>query len=71
MVPRESVDMDEMGMAHMTNWLDAVRRRDPKGLFCPVEAGYGHSIACIMATDAYWSGKRMVFDPKTRVIQAG
>ena len=70
-VPRESIDMDEMGMAHMTNWLDAVRRRDPKGLFCPVEAGYGHSIACIMATDAYWSGKRMVFDPKTRVIQAG
>ena len=70
-VPRESVDMDEMGMAHMTNWLDAVRRRDPKGLFCPVAAGYGHSIACIMATDAYWSGKRMVFDPKTRVIQAG
>ena len=70
-VPRESVDMDEMGMAHMTNWLDAVRRRDPKGLFCPVEAGYGHSIACIMATDAYWIGKRMVFDPKTRVIQAG
>ena len=70
-VPRESVDMDEMGMVHMTNWLDAVRRRDPKGLFCPVEAGYGHSIACIMATDAYWSGKRMVFDPKTRVIQAG
>ena len=55
----------------MNNWLDAVRRRDPKGLYCPVEAGYGHSIACIMATDAYWSGKRMVFDPKTRVIQAG
>lgn len=70
-VPREAVDMDEMGMAHMNNWLDAVRSRDSKGLYCPVEAGYGHSIACIMATDAYWSGKRMVFDPKTRVIQAG
>ena len=70
-VPRDSVDMDEMGAAHMDNWLDAVRRRDPKGLYCPVEAGYGHSIACIMATDAYWSGKRMVFDPKARVIQAG
>ena len=64
-------EMDNMGRDHMANWLDAVRRRDPKGLFCPVEAGYGHSIACIMATDAYWSGKRMVFDPKTRVIQAG
>ena len=56
---------------HMANWLDAVRSRDSKRLYCPVEAGYGHSIACIMATDSYWSGKRMVFDPVKRTIQAG
>ena len=62
-VPEETSQMD--------NWLDAVRNRDPKRLFCPVEAGYGHSIACIMATDAYWSGKRMAFDPVKRTIQAG
>ena len=48
---------------HMANWLDAVRSQDSKRLYCPVEAGYGHSIACIMATDSYWSGKRMAFDP--------
>ena len=47
----------------MVNWLDALRSRDAGGLYCPVEAGYGHSIACIMATDSYWSGKRMAFDP--------
>ena len=57
--------------SHMNNWLKALRNRDSKRLFCPVEAGYGHSIACIMATDAYWSGKRMVFDPVKRTIQAG
>ena len=55
----------------MANWLEALRNRDSKRLFCPVEAGYGHSIACIMATDAYWSGKRMAFDSVKRTIQAG
>ena len=61
----------ENASSHMANWLEALRNRDSKRLFCPVEAGYGHSIACIMATDAYWSGKRMAFDPVKRTIQAG
>ena len=56
---------------HMANWLDAVRRRDPDALYAPVEAGYGHSVACIMATDALWSGRRKSFDPATRQIQDG
>ncbi len=56
---------------HMANWLDAVRRRDGAGLYAPVEAGYGHSIACIMATDALWSGTRRAFDPATRTIVDG
>jgi predicted dehydrogenase len=62
---------DEPGtLHHMANWLDAVRRRDASSLYCPAEAGYGHSIACIMATDSLWSGRRMVFDPARRTIQA-
>ena len=56
---------------HMANWLDAVRRRDHEALYAPVEAGYGHSIACIMATDALWSGRRKIFDPETKQIQDG
>lgn len=56
-------------MHHMANWLDAVRRRDHDALYAPVEAGYGHSIACIMATDALWSGRRKAFDPETRQIE--
>jgi predicted dehydrogenase len=57
--------------SHVANWLDAVRSRDSKRLHCPVEAGYGHSVACIMSTDSFWSGRRMTFDPVKRTIQAG
>jgi hypothetical protein len=56
---------------HMANWLDAVRRRDHDTLYAPVETGYGHSIACIMATDALWSGRRKAFDSETKQIQDG
>ena len=55
---------------HMANWLDAVRKQDKDAVICPPEAGYGHSIACIMATDSLWSGHKMVFDPAKRTIQA-
>ena len=54
---------------HMANWLDCVRRRAPRDLYCPPVAGYGHSVACIMTTDAMWSGRRMVFDPSRREIR--
>ena len=54
---------------HMSNWLDCTRRRDTQSLYAPVEAGYGHSIACILSADALWSGRRMVFDPQQQVIR--
>jgi hypothetical protein len=53
----------------MSNWLDCVRRRDSQSLYAPVEAGYGHSIACILSAEALWSGRRMVFDPQQQVIR--
>jgi predicted dehydrogenase len=61
---------DDPALHHMANWLDCVRRRDPRGCYAPAEAGYGHSIACIMTTDSLWSGRRMNFDPVKRTIRA-
>jgi predicted dehydrogenase len=55
---------------HMANWLLAVRRNRPGDVYAPLDAGYGHSIACIMAVDSLWSGKKMTFDPNSRAIQA-
>ena len=56
---------------HMANWLDCMQRRSVDDLYAPPIAGYGHSIAGIMATNAMWSGRRMVFDPVTRQITEG
>ena len=55
---------------HMANWLDCVRRRDTAGLYCPVKAGYGHSVACILSAEAFWSGRRTEFDPQKRSLNA-
>jgi len=52
--------------SHIANWLDALRAgKQPSA---PVEAGYAHSGACIMATRAYWEGKRLYRGPKTESI---
>lgn len=70
----DAVEAREIGeapgtMHHMANWLDCVRRRNHGDLYAPVEAGYLHSIACIMGTDAYWSGRRIVFDQAARSVR--
>jgi predicted dehydrogenase len=53
-------------LSHMTNWLEALRAgKQPSA---PVEAGYAHSVACIMAARAYWEGKRLYWDARTESI---
>ena len=64
--PRSTRFRKSLELHHMANWLDAIRRRDPGAVYAPVEAGYGHSIAGIMATDSLWSGRRKAFNPDTR-----
>ena len=69
------INLDDAAFAALAGvelWIvDCIRRRDPEGIYCPAEAGYGHSVACIMSTDAYWSGRRMVFDPEAQEIRPG
>ncbi len=53
--------------SHVANWLDALRAgKQPSA---PVQAGYAHSVACIMAVQAYWAGKRLYWNPRTESIQ--
>jgi predicted dehydrogenase len=60
---------DPMTNAHMRNWLECLRsRKDPHA---PVEAGYQHSIATIMANAAARTGERVTFDEKTQEVMAG
>jgi predicted dehydrogenase len=60
---------DPLTNAHMRNWLECLRSR--KETHAPVEAGYQHSIATIMANAAARTGERVTFDEKTQEVMAG
>lgn len=54
---------------HLLNFLECVRtRRTPN---CDIEAGFAHSIACILAREAERTGRRMRYKPATRTIVEG
>jgi len=57
------------GVGHMENFLACVRsRKDPTA---PIEAGFYHSIASIMAAYSMWQHKRMVWDAKRMEVRPG
>lgn len=59
-----------MDHIHMRDWLQCARA-GKKETNCTPEHGYQHSIACIMADRALNTGKRQVFDEKSRMIREG
>jgi len=61
---------DPLTNAHMSNWMQCVLDRNVK-TNAPVEAGYSHSIANIMATASLRTGQRAVFDANARQVMAG
>jgi len=60
---------DKLTSNHVRNWMECVRsRKQPNA---PVEAGYNHSIACIMTTAAARTGMKATFDEKTQEVMVG
>ena len=60
---------DPLTFNHIKNWMECVRSRKTPN--APIEAGYSHSIANIMATAAYRTGMKVTFDEKTQEVMAG
>jgi predicted dehydrogenase len=61
--------VDEPSDGHMRNWLECVRsRQEPNA---PIEAGYAHSVAAIMAFQAWETGRRQLYDAEEQEIHAG
>jgi predicted dehydrogenase len=54
---------------HFLNWLQCMRSGQTPA--APIEAGYQHSVACIMAVQSYDSGHRTVYDAQKREIREG
>ncbi len=52
--------IDDLTLEHMANWFDCIRsRQEPHA---SVHAGFAHSVACMMAAESYWTGKKMFWD---------
>ncbi|MFA7173405.1 MAG: Gfo/Idh/MocA family oxidoreductase [Kiritimatiellia bacterium] len=60
---------DNMGTAHMRNWMECVRSRGVPN--APIEAGYSHTVTLIMANASLHTGMRATFDKTTRQVMAG
>lgn len=57
---------DPLTSAHVRNWMECVRsRKQPNA---PAEAGYNHSIACIMTNAAVRTGGKATFDAKKQQV---
>ncbi len=65
--PPDSNGGSDDDLGHIMNWLNAMRdRREPNAT---VDHGFSHSIACMMATESYWAGKRKYWNTGTEEIQ--
>ncbi len=60
---------DRLTSAHMRNWMECIRSRQQP--HAPVEAGYNHSIACIMTNAAVRTGGKATFNEKTQQVMVG
>lgn len=63
--PVEAIDRPD----HWLDWLECIRSRKTPN--APIEAGHQHAVACLMAVQAYDTGRRTVYDPERREIRAG
>jgi len=52
--------IDDLTTGHMANWFECLRSRAAP--HATVDDGYAHSVACTMAAQSYWSGKRLYWD---------
>jgi predicted dehydrogenase len=58
--------IDDMSVEHMANWIDCMRSRQQP--IATVNDGFAQSVACMMATQAYWTGKKQYWDAKAEEI---
>jgi predicted dehydrogenase len=58
--------IDDLSLGHMANWFECMRSRQQP--HCSVHEGFAHSVACMMATEAYWTGRKIFWDANTETF---
>jgi predicted dehydrogenase len=59
-------EIDDLSLGHMSNWFECMRSRQRP--HCTVQEGFAHSVACMMAAQSYWSGKKLYWEGATETI---
>ena len=55
------INIGDEDLSHLSNWFECLRSRNTQ-TNATVDNGFLHSVACIMAAQSYWQGKRMYYD---------
>jgi predicted dehydrogenase len=58
--------INDLTTEHMANWFECMRSRQQP--HATVHEGFAHSVACIMAAQSYWTGRKVFWDAKTETI---
>ena len=58
--------IDDLSTEHMANWFECMRSRQQP--HATVHAGFAHSVACMMAAQSYFSGKKLYWDAASETI---
>jgi predicted dehydrogenase len=58
--------IDDLTTEHMANWFECMRSRQQP--HCTVHEGFAHSVACMMAAESYWTGRKIFWDAKTETF---
>jgi len=52
---------------HFLDWLQCIRNGGTP--IAPIEAGYQHAVAVLMAAESFKTGRKTIYDPKQRIIR--
>jgi hypothetical protein len=58
--------MGDEDPCHMINWFECLRSRQQP--HATVQNGFSHAVACIMAAQSYWQGKKLFWDRENEQI---
>ncbi|HTW56863.1 MAG TPA: Gfo/Idh/MocA family oxidoreductase [Terriglobales bacterium] len=58
--------IDDLSLEHMGNWIDCMRSRQQP--HASVHDGFAHSVACMMAAESYWAGRKIYWDAASETI---
>jgi predicted dehydrogenase len=61
------INIGDEDLSHMSNWFECLRSRNTR-TNATVENGFLHSVACIMAAQSYWQGRRLFYDSRSEQI---